>query len=158
MSYVAMLRSDTNHDGALPALPAICRYFRGSFAPSSAEDRAAYTPGRERYLPDLESTETILGEEQWAWLEEQFLEPATVRVVVASFQLAVVGHGFERWGLIPAELQRFYNLINSTRANGVVVLSGDRHIGAIYKCVSWTNGILVSCSTSFEKHRVVLQL
>jgi phosphodiesterase/alkaline phosphatase D-like protein len=113
-----------------------CRYFRGSFAPSSPEDRAAYTPGRERYLPDPESTETILGEEQWAWLEEQFLEPATVRVVVASFQLAVVGHGFERWGLIPAELQRFYDLIETTRANGVVVLSGDRHIGAIYKCVS----------------------
>ena len=73
------------------------RYFRGRFTPSSAEDRRTYAPGRERYLVDQESTETILGEEQWAWLEEQFLEPATVRVVVASFQLAVTGHGFERW-------------------------------------------------------------
>ena len=36
-------------------------------------------------------------------------------------------------GLIPRELQRFYDLVNSTRAEGVVVLSGDRHIGAIYK-------------------------
>lgn len=110
-------------------------YFRGSFVRSSAEDQVAYTPGRERYLPDTdpESSETILGEEQWAWLEEQFSQPATVRVVVASFQLAVVGHGFERWGLLPAELQRFYDLIESTRANGVVILSGDRHIGAIYR-------------------------
>ena len=73
------------------------RYFRGSFTPSSAEDRRTYAAGRERYLVDQESTETILGEEKWAWLEEQFLEPATVRVVVASFQLAVTGHGFERW-------------------------------------------------------------
>ena len=109
------------------------RYFRGRFTPSSAEDRRTYAAGRERSLVDQESTETILGEEQWAWLEEQFLEPATVRVVVASFQLAVTGHGFERWGLIPRELQRFYDLVNSTRAEGVVVLSGDRHIGAIYK-------------------------
>eukprot|EP01044_Picomonas_judraskeda_P011440 COSAG03_NODE_1558_length_3875_cov_18.126324_4_plen_58_part_00 len=46
-------------------------------------------PGRERYLPDPQSTETILGEEQWAWLEQQLLEPATVRVVVASFQVCV---------------------------------------------------------------------
>ena len=117
------------------------RYFRGSFMQSSPADQAAYTPGRERYLPDENSTETILGEDQWAWLEEQFLEPATVRVVVASFQLAVVGHGFERWGLIPRELQRFYDLIETTHANGVIVLSGDRHIGAIYRCVSHTTSL-----------------
>jgi alkaline phosphatase D len=109
------------------------RYFRGSFKSASAADRANYTAGRERYLVDPASTETILGEAQWAWLEEQFLQPASVRIVVASFQLAVAGHGFERWGLIPAELQRFYDLIESTRAKGVIVLSGDRHIGAIYK-------------------------
>ena len=102
-------------------------------SPASAADRASYAPGRERYLVDEASTETILGEEQWAWLEQQFLQPATVRIVVASFQLAVAGHGFERWGLIPAELQRFYSLMDSTQANGVIVLSGDRHIGAIYK-------------------------
>ena len=58
-------------------------YFRGSFVRSSAEDQATYAAGRERYVPDTdpESSETILGEEQWAWLEEQFSQPAAVRGV-----------------------------------------------------------------------------
>eukprot|EP01052_Picozoa_sp_SAG31_P038237 SAG31_NODE_5071_length_2761_cov_4.024793_1_plen_82_part_00 len=72
----------------------------------------------------------MLGAEQWQWLESVLRQPADLRLIVSSVQLAVAGHGYERWGLMPTELQRFYDLIDSTRAAGVVVLSGDRHIGA----------------------------
>ena len=33
----------------------------------------------------------------------------------------------------PRERQRLYDLIRATGANGVVLLSGDRHIGALYR-------------------------
>ena len=42
------------------------------------------------------------------------------------------GHGWERWGLIPHERRRLLELIATTGANGVVLLSGDRHVGGHY--------------------------
>ena len=43
------------------------------------------------------------------------------------------GHGFERWGNFPHERQRFLDLLDLTGARGVILLSGDRHIGALYR-------------------------
>jgi alkaline phosphatase D len=97
-------------------------------------------------MPDPDPTKTMLGDAQWQWLEETFRQPAQLRVVVSSIQLVASGHGWERWGLLPTEAQRFYSLVESTRAEGVVVLSGDRHIGAVYKMedghTSSTNGVV----------------
>ena len=98
----------------------------------------AYCAGIERYVPYTAEEEaaghyTMLGESQWRWLEEQLREPADVRLVVSTVQVLAEGHGWERWGMIPSELVRLQRLIHTTRANGVVLLSGDRHIGALYK-------------------------
>jgi alkaline phosphatase D len=75
----------------------------------------------------------MLGEEQWRWLEAQLRQPAQVRVIVSGIQVVTDGHGWERWGNFPLERQRLYRLIASTGAQGVVFLSGDRHIGALYR-------------------------
>jgi alkaline phosphatase D len=90
-------------------------------------------PGKERYLPDADPTKTMLGEAQWRWLAEQLKQPADVRLIVSGIQVVVEGHGWERWGNFPLEQQRLTDLIRETRANGVVFLSGDRHIGALYR-------------------------
>jgi alkaline phosphatase D len=45
----------------------------------------------------------------------------------------VEGHGWERWGNLPAERERLYRLLRDTGARGVLILSGDRHIGGIYR-------------------------
>ena len=105
------------------------RWFR---SPLKATDRRGAT-GRERYLPDADPAKTMLGEAQWRWLEAQLRERADVRVIVSSIQCVVEGHGWERWGNLPAERARLYRLIRDTQARGVVVVSGDRHIGAIYR-------------------------
>jgi alkaline phosphatase D len=89
--------------------------------------------GRERYLPDDDPDKTLLGAAQWRWLEEQFRQPAELRLVVSSIQVVVDGHGWERWGNLPRERARLYALIAETRASGVVFLSGDRHLGAFYR-------------------------
>jgi alkaline phosphatase D len=105
------------------------RWFRSPWKPTDQRNAA----GKERYLPDSDPAKTMLGEVQWRWLEEQLRQPADVRLVVSGVQVIVEGHGWERWGNFPHEVQRLYRTIAAARAKGVVLLSGDRHFGAIYR-------------------------
>lgn len=108
------------------------RTFRSRFAERTAEERRA-SPAGGRYQPSPDPLATMLGPEQWAWLEAELRKPAEIRLVVSSIQLLAEGHGWERWGHLPSERTRFFNLLGRTAARGVLVLSGDRHRAAIYK-------------------------
>ncbi len=104
------------------------RWFRSRWKATDQRD----APGKERYVPDASPAKTMLGEAQWLWLEAQLKEPAQLRLIVSGIQVVTEGHGWERWGNFPLERERLYQLIARTRAQGVVFLSGDRHIGALY--------------------------
>jgi alkaline phosphatase D len=104
-----------------------------SFRSPLKSNDAPGTPGRERYLPDPDPAKTMLGAAQWAWLEAQLKQPAELRLIVSSIQVLAEDHGWERWGNLPAERERLIALIDRTQANGVVFLSGDRHLGALYR-------------------------
>lgn len=96
--------------------------------------RAAGTlPFWGRYEPDPAPEKTMLGAAQWAWLEAQLKVPAQIRLIVSSVQVLAEGHGFERWGNLPAERDRLLGLLERTDARGVVLLSGDRHNAALYQ-------------------------
>lgn len=95
--------------------------------------RSPLNAPRAPYSPDPDPAKTMLGDAQWRWLEEQLRQPADVRLLVSSSQCVVEGHTWERWGNLPLERARLYKLIATTGARGVVVLSGDRHMGAIYR-------------------------
>lgn len=98
------------------------RYFRDSLLNSSSEGR--------RYDPNPEGD--ILGEEQWSWLEEELrTSPAQINIVGSSIQVIAEDHGFEKWGNFPLARQRLLELIADAEARGVILLSGDRHIGEI---------------------------
>lgn len=105
------------------------RSFRDPFKPSDAPG----VIGKQRYMEDPDPAKTVLGAAQWDWLEAQLAQPADLRLVVTSYQLVADGHGWEKWGLFPLERQRFYDLVAKTRANGVVLVSGDRHRAGIYR-------------------------
>ena len=105
------------------------RWFRSALKVTDQRN----SPGKERYLPDNDPTKTMLGAEQWQWLEAQLRAPADLRLIVSGVQMIVEGHGWEGWGNFPLEQARLLELIRRTQANGVVLLSGDRHIGALYK-------------------------
>jgi alkaline phosphatase D len=105
------------------------RSFRSPWQPT---DRPG-APGRQRYLPSSDAGRTMLGAAQWRWLERQLSEPADLRLIVSGIQVIAEGHGYEHWGLFPHEQQRLIDLIRRSRAQGVVLLSGDRHIGAVYR-------------------------
>ncbi|MCA0246548.1 MAG: alkaline phosphatase family protein [Proteobacteria bacterium] len=105
------------------------RWFR---SPLKATDQRG-APGKERYLPDPDPAKTMLGPVQWAWLAEELQKPAELRLIVSSTQVLAEGHGWERWGNMPLEKQKLIDTIRASSAKGVVLLSGDRHIGALYR-------------------------
>jgi len=86
-----------------------------------------------RYEPSKAEQQSMLGDAQWAWFEEQLQEPADIRIIASSVQVLAEGHGFERWGNLPAERKRLMDLLSATGAKGTILVSGDRHAGALYK-------------------------
>lgn len=106
------------------------RYFRSPL-------KAGFKPGepgegsRGTYVPNNDSDATVLGETQWSWLAEQLKVPAELRVIGSGVQVVADEHGSEMWGNFPRERQRLLRLIRETKAEGVVFISGDRHLSEI---------------------------
>ena len=96
-------------------------------SPLKKASNTAY-PGLGPYQPLGDDDEqTLLGEAQWQWLETELLKPATFRFIGLSTQLGVGFNGYEAWANLPHERERFFKLLQSTRAEGVILLSGDTH-------------------------------
>lgn len=87
---------------------------------------------RSQYAPDPDPKKTFLGEAQWRWLADQLKKPADVRLIVSSIQVLAAPHPFEQWANLPLEQDRLFQLIRDSGANGVILLSGDRHQGGLY--------------------------
>lgn len=76
------------------------------------------------------SKPTLLGERQWKWLEKGLSSSrAPVKVVASSMVWHEIGSATKRdhWGEYPHEFERFARLVGSTKATGVVLVSGDIH-------------------------------
>ncbi len=99
-----------------------------SFRTPLTENPAGRPEGLGPYLPITDGTGTLLGEAQWAWLEEQLGRPAEIRVLATSIQVVADEHRWETWGNMPHERDRLYALIDETDASGLIVVSGDRHL------------------------------
>ena len=106
------------------------RYFRSPLARRAVEPDESFGVAGP-YAPNEDPDATVLGEAQWAWLAERLREPAEVRLLASSVQVVSDEHGWEGWGLFPAERARLLGLIGETGAGGVIVLSGDRHSAEI---------------------------
>jgi len=85
-----------------------------------------------RYEPDYDPAKTMLGQEQWTWLEMALKREADLRILGTSVQFLAEGHGWERWGNLPLERQRLLNLLAQNSDSNLIVISGDRHLGGIY--------------------------
>ena len=106
------------------------RFFRSDLK------RAAWTKERPplgNYLPDESLDKTVLGEAQWAWLEQELAKPADLRILVSSTQVITQAHQFEGWTNFPVERNRLLETLHRRAASGLVVLSGDRHAAGVYR-------------------------
>ena len=101
------------------------RYFR---------DTLTYSPIRgRRYDPNPYGQGTLLGKEQWNWLEKELKHSkADLNIIVSGIQVLSDEHGFESWGgNFPHERDKLYDLLKSTGVKNVLFLSGDRHIAEV---------------------------
>ncbi|QQR96896.1 MAG: alkaline phosphatase family protein [Sphingobacteriales bacterium] len=95
--------------------------------------RSSLKGGRNSYTPDYSINKTMLGDEQWKWLEAELLKPAKVRIIASSTQFGIEHNGWEAWANFPKEQQKMADLIASTKANGVIFISGDVHYAELSK-------------------------
>lgn len=93
--------------------------------------RSPLLKGKAGNVPNASPDATILGAAQWAWLEEQLMQPADLRIIASSIQFLAADHAYEKWQNFPLEYQRMLKLIAKTGAEGVIFISGDRHLGEI---------------------------
>lgn len=123
----------TSHDYNLPfgkikVIVLDTRYFRTALTPDTETDK--------RTKPNDYGQGTVLGEAQWLWLENTLQSStANFNVIVSSIQFLSNEHGFECWGNFPHEVDKLKSLIADSRAKGVLILSGDRHISEFSKTI-----------------------
>ncbi|UCH74431.1 MAG: alkaline phosphatase family protein [Rhodospirillales bacterium] len=118
-----------------------------------------------KYAPNWDSEATLLGPEQWTWLEEQLRRPAELRIIASSGQVVADEKGMDEWGNYPLERRRLFDLIAETGAKGVVLLSGNVHFAEVsatdegpYPLVDFTSSGLTHTNKEYPKapnrHRV----
>lgn len=80
-----------------------------------------------------DTSKTMLGDAQWAWLKTVLQEPADLRLVATSVQFSSSYHGFESWRLFPGQRRKFQELIKETHAEHLFFISGDMHYSEVSK-------------------------
>lgn len=120
-------QSYSTNAGSIKLILLDTRSFRDSLKKSDSPDR--------RYDEwKLGEGGTILGTEQWNWLEEELKDDsANFTLIVSSIQLLNDGHGWEKWANHPSEVEKMKRLLSAAKARNIVVLSGDRHMAEISK-------------------------
>ena len=88
-----------------------------------------------RYNRDkIGSNGDVLGAQQWIWLENQLKENAEIRLVVSGIQIFLDKEsGSETWDNFPNERKKLLELVKTSKAKGVVFLTGDQHYGEVSK-------------------------
>ncbi len=131
------------------------RYFRSNLTMD--------TTGVKRYTPNKYGEGSMLGEAQWNWLENELnSSKANFNIIMSSVQFLSYEHGFESWGNMPHEVDKLKQIISRSKAKGVIILSGDRHIAEIskdtitamnYPLVDFTSSGLTHSYTTFKEEK-----
>ncbi|NVO84716.1 alkaline phosphatase D family protein [Hymenobacter terrestris] len=89
-----------------------------------------YRDAQKVYQPN--PTGDVLGEAQWAWLRAQLAgSDADAHIIGSGIQFLPTQHPYEKWSNFPAARQRLLNLFSETQPKGLLLVSGDRHIGEV---------------------------
>lgn len=127
------------------------RYFRTALTKDKNPNK--------RYKTNKYGEGTMLGETQWEWLNQELKDShADYNIIVSSIQFLSNQHGFEAWGNMSHEVDKLEKIIVKSKAKGVIILSGDRHISEIsrkeigkkkYKLIDFTSSGLTHSYSSF---------
>ncbi|MEZ4809129.1 MAG: alkaline phosphatase D family protein [Allomuricauda sp.] len=149
---VYTLHEYTTPEGKVKLLILDTRYFRTPLIKDENPNR--------RYKPDASDNATVLGSAQWDWLQSELNNSdADFNLIMSSIQVLSGEHGFETWGNFPKEVEKLEKMIADSKAKGVMILSGDRHIsefskktlpGMAYPLVDFTSSGLTHSYFSFS--------
>jgi len=113
------------------------RYFKGPFVLKEYKEGERETLGLSgsmgKYAPNNDASVTLLGPDQWHWLEEQLKKTAEIRFIVSGTQIIPDLKEMDEWGNYPLERKRLFDLIKFTGAEGVVLLTGNVHFSEVSK-------------------------
>jgi len=88
------------------------------------------------YSPSTVKKASMLGEEQWQWLETELKKSSAIKIIGSSLQLLPEFTGWESWANFPEDRKRLFTLIKKHKVNGVLIISGDTHWGEVSKLSS----------------------
>ena len=101
---------------------------------------------KSNYIENIESDATILGNAQWAWLENELKSDFDFLFIFSSIQIIAKDHRFEKWSNFPNERAKLFELLYQFN-DKTILFSGDRHRAGIYG----KNGIIEVTSSSMNK-------
>ena len=90
---------------------------------------------KNRYLPNSDPLASLLGTEQWKWLDETLENSkADILIILSSIQILATNHPFEKWSNFIADRKKLLTKLDDASKNKTVVLiSGDRHRAGLYQ-------------------------
>jgi alkaline phosphatase D len=113
------------------------RYFKGPFVLKEYKEGERETLGLSgsmgKYAPNNDPSVTFLGANQWQWLETQLQKPVEIRFIVSGTQIIPDQKGMDEWGNYPLERQKLFDLIKTTGAESVILLTGNVHFSEVSK-------------------------
>ena len=100
------------------------RYFR-----SKLEGR------KNGYLPNNDPLASVLGTEQWKWLDETLENSkADIVIILSSIQILATNHPYEKWSNFTADRKKLLKRLDDVlKTKTVVLISGDRHRAGLYQ-------------------------
>lgn len=138
--------------GTIKVIVLDTRYFRTPLI-------KAATLTKKRYIPNKDKNSSVLGEQQWDWFKNELnTSKADFNIIVSSIQVLAAEHGFETWGNFPNDVKKLKNSIIDSKAKGVFIVSGDRHLSEFskinmdnlsYPLIDFTSSGLTHAYTNF---------
>ncbi|MDB9907520.1 alkaline phosphatase family protein [Gammaproteobacteria bacterium] len=93
---------------------------------------------RNGYLPNKDPLASVLGTEQWKWLDKTLenskADKADIVIILSSIQILATNHPYEKWSNFTADRKKLLmKLDDISKTKTVVLISGDRHRAGLYQ-------------------------
>ena len=96
-----------------------------------AHGEAPEIPGP--YARQTATDASMLGADQWRWLETELARPVDLRILGSSLQVVAEFHGWEAWANFDADRRRLLDVVRAGHAERMICISGDMHYGELSK-------------------------
>ena len=84
------------------------------------------------YKPQKNKNSTVLGTNQWEWLNKKLKQEHDILILASSIQVLATEHRFEKWANFPLERDSLLKLLYELDSN-ILIISGDRHRSGFYR-------------------------